>query len=453
MNELKALAEFCANLKFEDIPEAALEVAQDSLLDFVGVCLGGSRYDIMPMISSTLREWGGTSGCRTAAVWGHGYRAPAADAALLIGMQGHILEMDDSQPDSKAHPAASIIPAAWTVCEALELNGKDLLTAIVAGYEAEARIGAAIGKAAHRKHGFHNTGTMNTFGAAAAAARAMGLTAEQLLWAFGLAGTQAAGLYTFLEHGANCKPLHPGRAAFNGIQSCLLAKSGMRGSEYILDAEDGGLFKAMSDLEEADINKVACGLGTDWKILRTNRKVFPSCGGTHMSIEYAMKLRIQGIDRDEIEKVDIYLNEFEAALTGTSEYPHTPTEAKFSTPFCFASGLIDGGVSVEQFLPEILSRPSVKALASRITVHEDPAFTAKYPSPCFRAVVVLKNGRVLEHESFQKIGNWRTPMSRDEIIKKSIRLMGPVIGVEHAKKVLSAVDHISTCSRLPDLAL
>ena len=182
------------------------------------------------------------AGLISASLWAHGGTASLRTAAFLNAMASHTLELDDVHTNSKTHIGTVVIPAAWAVAEALGRNGKELLEAVICGYEVMARIGMGFGVSSHRNRGWHVTGTAGTFGAAAACAKLYGFSTEQTLSAFGLAGMQSCTTWAFLTGSATDKVMHPARAAASGLESCLMVQGGMTGTSHILDAADGGLF-------------------------------------------------------------------------------------------------------------------------------------------------------------------------------------------------------------------
>src|SRR5688572_16044403 len=224
----------------------------------------------------------GTSG--EATVFG-GPRGSAAAAAFANGVASHILELDDIHTASTVHGAAPIIPAALAVAEREFASGQAFLAAVVLGYEAAFRIGEAVNPSHYRF--WHPTGTVATFGAAAAAGSVLGLNAAEMRDAFGSAGTQAAGLWEFNADGAMSKHLHPGKAAFNGVLAADLARAGFTGASRILEGERG-FFRAMSSTP--DLSRIADGLGTAWKIGENGFKLHACCGHTHTAIDAAIAL-------------------------------------------------------------------------------------------------------------------------------------------------------------------
>ena len=279
MTELRQLAGFAVNFRLEQAPEEVVRAAKYCVLDSIGSALGAVRYEEIPELCRELRQWCAAPAGRTASVWGQGFSLDVFQALLLNGMMGHALELDDVHTGSKSHVGAVVVETAWTLAEAMGESGRRLLEAVITGYEVMARVGMAMDVVSNRKRGWHGTGIIGTFGAAAAAGHLLGLDEDQMVSALGMAGTQSSGLWAFLEEGATCKKLHPARAAVNGLTAAVLAKGGMTGPERILDAGDGGLYRAVAD--SFNMETLVNGLGTGYEILKIDKKPYPCCRTTH----------------------------------------------------------------------------------------------------------------------------------------------------------------------------
>src|SRR5579871_2450180 len=236
----RQLAEALSAARYEDLSPATLEDTRRSILDWLGSALAGAVEPPARMAQRVVALLGSSSEATVLAAG----RSSAAGAALANGVASHILELDDIHKGSTIHAAAPVISAALAVAEREHADGKAFLLAVAVGYEAALRIGEAVNPSHYRF--WHPTGTVATFGAAAAAGSLLKLDAAQMLDALGSAGTQAAGLWEFNADGAMSKHLHPGKAAFNGILSADLAREGFTGAKRILEGERG-FFRAMSD--------------------------------------------------------------------------------------------------------------------------------------------------------------------------------------------------------------
>lgn len=337
-------------------------------------------------------------------------------AALCNGAVSHIVEMDDVERASVTHPGAVVVPAALAMAERTGASGRDLLCAVVAGYEIMVRVGAALGPE-HYYH-FHNTATAGAFGAAAAAGWLLNLDRERLVWALGNAGTQAAGLWQFNEEGALTKPLHPGRAAANGVLAATLSRLGLTGARRIMEGERG-FFAGLAPRGEP--LKVVEHLGEPGESLRVHAisiKPHASCRHTHAPIDAAIALHAQLASVDDIETVSV--DTYRAALTLCDKPdPHSAPDAKFSLQYCVATALRHGRVGLTQFDPAALSDPTVRALLGRVSVTVDPAREAAYPATWSAGVTVrLRDGRTVQATQERPKGDPENPLSAAELTDK-----------------------------------
>src|SRR5579871_1774201 len=201
-DETATLAAYVAGLKFDDIPTEVRERAKALTLDFLGSAIRARvDADSTPSLFKTLEALA-LDGKGEATVFGDTRTWTPAVAALLNGALGHSLDFDDTHADSSLHPSAPVVPAAFAVGEMVGASGRDVLTAIVAGYEVCCRLGNALDPTSHYARGFHPTATAGTYGAAAAAGKLYGLSEAQIVSAFGVSGSQAAGSLQFLVNGA-----------------------------------------------------------------------------------------------------------------------------------------------------------------------------------------------------------------------------------------------------------
>jgi len=417
----RRLAEFLASARFEDVP---VEDTRRAVLDWLGSALAGSLEPPARMIQRICL------GASNEATVFSATRASAAAAALQNGVASHILEFDDVHKGSTLHAAAPIIPAALAVAEREHSSGRDFLLAVAVGYEAALRIGEAVNPSHYRF--WHPTGTVATFGAAAAAGSLLRLDTAQMLDALGTAGTQAAGLWEFNADGAMSKHLHPGKAAFNGILAADLARLGFTGATRILEG-DRGFFAATSTAP--DESKVTDGLGKTWKIAENCYKMHSCCGHTHTAIDVALDLRqhIRNRETTAIE-IEIYGPGFEIV---NEMNPQTPYQAKFSIAYCVAAALSEGRAGLEQFSAgrtPLLRKTSVR-------VADD--LTAKYPAAWpARVKITLDDGAVLRGASDFPRGNPENPVSTSDLEMKFNSLVEPRFGAATAQRALETLHSI-----------
>ena len=405
MSDLRRLAEFIHDITWEQLPERVRETAALRVLDLVSVAAGAAKD---PLVEAAKRALGMVSGCQAeipdadlnrpgfVSVWGDPGKYPLATAAMINAMLAHTLELDDVHTASKTHGSASLIPAAWSCAEYLGKSGKDFLLAVVCGYETVNRVGMAFGVSAHRNRGWHATATCGVFGCAAACAKLLDLSVDQIVSALGMAGTQSSGVWAFLGDGSSCKILHPARAAADGIEAAFLARAGMTGPEHIFEAKDGGLLTAMSD--GGAISQLSQGLGVVFEILNMDMKPYPCCRSAHCAIDGILEIReqmearlglkIRNMSEAEILAEQIQVIEIDTYLVGYKQcavsdgclHPKTVLDAKFSTPYSAAAAFLYGTVGMEQFEPEVVFDPAVQNLLERVAVRSADRFTGQYPN-------------------------------------------------------------------------
>ncbi len=451
MNELKQLAEFICEYKFEDVTIDILNATKKCVIDSMGVAIGAAKYEEIPNIVVNILEVSGSDMEHNAQVWGSNRNTSIMQATLLNGIMAHALELDDVHTDSKTHIGAVVLPAAWTLSDALNANGEEFLEAVVVGYEVMARVGKGFGVSSHRKKGWHVTGTAGTFGSAAACAKLLKLDINKTINALGMAGTQSSGLWAFLEDGATSKKLHTGRAATNGLIAAYMAKSGMTGPENILTAKDGGLYEATSD--KYNLEDVIMDIGTKFELKYMDIKPYPCCRSTHCAIDASLSIKkdntlyIHNIKSIIVETYDIGV-----VQCGCSSYPTKASAAKFSTAFTVASALIDGEVTLKQFETISINRNIVKNLAKKVKVISSAYFTHKYPNHWGCVLKVILE----DDTTFTKIINDATgsilkPINEQQLANKFLSLSVPILGIKKSHNLLNDIKNMENLSVLPKI--
>jgi 2-methylcitrate dehydratase PrpD len=278
----RALAERAIALRYDGLPAPVRELAGQCILDYLGVALAGAQDPLVQMLLDEMAEAGGSP---QASVIGRSARLPVLSAALINGSAAHALDYDDVNMAMPGHPSVAILPGLLALAELKGSSGREVTTAFVAGYEIACRIGAAL-QPGHYNLGFHSTGTVGTFGAAAACARLLGLGAEATAMALGIAGTQAAGLKS--QFGTMCKPFHAGKAAQNGLLAARLAQRGFSSRIDIVECIQGFALTHGPDFApEAALATPEAG----FHLLANLFKYHAACYFTHAPIECARRLR------------------------------------------------------------------------------------------------------------------------------------------------------------------
>ena len=408
------LGAFIAGLTFDQLPDAVVAQASDVILDAIGCAVGAWRddpekADIVAKLVATFNA------APTASVWGsRGLKSDAAIAALANGTLVNAADFDDTHKRALLHTGSVVVPPALALAEERGLTGRQVLTAVVAGYETAVRVGMAVMPTHYRF--WHSTATNGTFGAAATAASALGLDAAGARTALGYAGTQAAGLNTFFTSGDLTKSLHPGKASFNGVLSARLAAIGGTSPPTILEHEKGYL-NAYS--LEPKLAALTDGLGSTWEILQNGFKFFPSILASHSPIQATLAI---------VEKYDVKPDEIASITNETystvkshfsAKTVTTAMGARVSVPYCCAVAALDRAVGQAQFKEDRVLRADVQRLLAHTEVVADPELTKLYPSKFpARVTVTLKDGRRLtETRDFPK-GDPQEPLTPSEIEAK-----------------------------------
>jgi 2-methylcitrate dehydratase PrpD len=368
--ETATLAAYVADLRYDDIPPEVRDRAKALTLDFLGSAIRARRdAESTPSLLQML-ETLKLDGKGEATVFGDAETFTPAVAALLNGALGHSLDFDDTHADSSLHASAPVVPAAFAVGEMVGASGREVLTAIVAGYEVCCRLGNALDPTSHYARGFHPTATAGTYGAAAAASKLFGLSQDQIIAAFGVSGSQAAGSLQFLVNGAWNKRYQVGAAAMNGVIAASLARSNFVGATESIEGKHG-LLVGYSD--DAHPDKATAGLGTTYETMKIGVKPYPSCRYTHAAIDALIAMRREhNLTPVQVKRVEIGLHRNGITLTGdatTKRHPRSVVGGQFSMFFTGAVALDQGRFGWDDY--ERLGDAAIDALADRFDVVQD----------------------------------------------------------------------------------
>jgi len=346
--------ELIALIRAKPVTEQDLEMAALFTLDALACAYAGSNTPV----GEILRRW--------AALGDLDSRRKALSMAALT----HITETDDLHRASVTHPGCVVVPSVLSLGEKLGSNNRQMLSAILQGFEAMCRIGAAVGPAHYRI--WHNTATCGPFGSAMAAAALLELDDAQTLDALGNAGTQASGFWQFMESGAMSKHLHAGRACESGMLAAELAALGFSGPARILEGRKG-FFAGMCD--DPSPERIFDQADEDWQLRLTSIKPWPCCRHTHPIIDCALEIHDM-LEGDGVEQIEI--KTYQAALdVCDNPEPESEYQAKFSLYYTAAIALLDGAVGLQSFTPAARLRSADLRRATRVTVAEP--FASSYP--------------------------------------------------------------------------
>ena len=416
-----------------EAPEAARTAAKRCLLDTLGGMIAGGVEAPATLLAQALP---GEGPCRIVPDG----RRDARTAALINGAAAHTVEVDDIYSPGLYHPGVCVIPAALAMADAEGASGARLLDGIVAGYEVSNRIARTVNPA-HYDH-WHTTATVGHFGAAMAAARVAGLSADQAAHALGGVASMAAGLRHAFSSDAMTKPMHAGRAAEAGVLAAQAARAGVTG---VLDMLEGarGFGAAMSDSPEWD--GAATTLGEEWTIQRMTVKAHACCGHNFATLDGIRSIMADhGLAAADISHIHARVYRATAEICGNPD-PRTPAEARFSLPYCAAVIALRGAVVPGDFSADALADPGIRALAARVSFEIDSNHEAAFPAlrPA-TTEITTQDGRRLTHTQPTRRGDPDAPLTSEEISAKFEALAAPVIGATRAKALSDAVTHIET---------
>ncbi len=378
------LVDFCRNIRYDDLPADALTVAKQCLLDWLGVTIAGADEPLTQILRAEALEQGGNP---QASLIGTGERVTAAQAALVNGAASHALDYDDVHLAMSGHPSVPVWPALWALAEQRGASGRDVLAAFVAGVEMECRIGRYV-MPGHYATGFHATGTLGTFGAAAGSAHLLGLDRDQWLHAMGIAGAQAAGLKSMF--GTMCKPLHAGKAAQNGLAAATLAARGFTSNPEVLETPQGF---AATQTTTPNADAALTGMGDHYAVQDVLFKYHAACYGTHETIEAILRLKAnEGVSSEDVERIQLTVPRGHLSMCNIQE-PTTPLEGKFSLRFTAALALVTGDASEQAFTPAAVREPALTAVRDRVSVEARSGSTDWDGT---RVGLTLSDGRTLE---------------------------------------------------------
>jgi len=437
----EVFARYAARFSEEPLSDDVLHHAKRAVVDWYASLYPGLDAPAVQALELVLAD----DLDRGAARLSLGRAATPRAAALIQGTAAHAAEVDDSFRDAMYHPGAATIAAALAAAQSVGADGVAFLRGVVLGYEVSTRIGVAMGRA-HYKY-WHNTGTMGSFGAAAAAGALLDLDPAAFAHALAMAGTFTAGLQQAFRSEAMAKPLHAGRAAEAGVLAAQLASRGVRSSLDILDGE-GGLGRAMST--GPDWSQIGATLGEDFHITRLTFKNHIGCGHTFPAVDGALELRRQhGFTHQDIDR--IHLGVYQAALDIAPHVsPQNADQARFSLHYMVASALVHGSVRLSAFSAERLNDPATRALMRRVTKALDPDIDAGFPSRrAARVDITLRDGRRFSHFQSDRKGDPELPLSDAELGDKLIELTSPVIGADAAHALLDKLWVLDQSKELP----
>ncbi len=417
----QVLAQYAANLQFSDIPTRVIRKTEDLLVDWVGSALAGKgarAVESVAKFAANMTPVQNQAYLGSAEILIHRTYSSPMFAAMVNAAASHVVEQDDVHNASVFHPATVVFSPALAVAQAIGASGQEFLTACVAGYEVGIRVGEFLGRSHYKI--FHTTGTAGSLAAAAAVGRLLHLTPEQMLHAFGSAGTQAAGLWEFLRDAADSKQLHTSHAASTGLMSAYLAKDGFTGAKHILEGPQG-MAAGMST--DADVTKLTEGLGTRFATEETSFKYHASCRHTHPAADALLKvMQDNQLKIDQIARVITHVHQGAIDVLGPVVDPKTVHQSKFSMGTVLALAARFGYAGLNEF-ESSFSSEDIQAFCQKVEMVLDPEVDQAYPRKWIgKVTVTTHDGKTYTGRVDDPKGDPDNTLSRSEIEEKAIRL-------------------------------
>ncbi len=442
------LARFGASLRYGDIPHDVVDRIKLSILDSLGCCLFGATLPWTRKVAELAIHEGGQP---VASLLGMGHKTSVSLAALVNGTAGHAFELDDIHKESIIHPGSLATPVALALAEEQgKASGKDVITAMVAGYE----IGTRVGNAATMSlffRGFHPQGTSGVFVAAAAASRMLNLDAGSFQHALGIVASQAGGLMAAQE-GAMVKRFHGGRAAQSGVYAARLASMGFTGISDVLEASYGGYLSSLSDKPNAA--RLTAGLGSVWETLQIGYKPHASVTSIHSALDgLAEIMRENGLRADDIAEVQAGLSPMTHVHCAWTYKAQGVTAAQMNLFFGLAAIALEGAAFTAQFRESKLSDPRILDFIGRIKAYVDPEIDAMGAAfrHASRVRVESRDGGRFEKLTLHRRGSPENPLSAEDIVYKFRNVVAPCMSNADADHVIALVERLETLKSLPEL--
>ena len=444
----RAIAEFVAGLRYEQIPPEVIGRLKLLILDALGCAIYGTALPWSKILIDTLTRLDASTAC---GVWGTAARLSAPHAALANGTLVQSFELDDVHRAGVLHVSSVTLPVLFAVAELRPgMSGRDFLRAAVAGYEIGPRVGLCMGPE-HISQGWHSGATVGVFSAGAGAAAALKLPVDKVVHALGIAGTQSSGLMA-AQYGAMVKRLHAGRAAQSGLYGALLAEQGFTGIVDVFESEYGGFCTTFSRSHDRfRLAELTSALGERWETREIALKFYSCVGSNHTTLDAIRNIQARRpFKTDEVARIVVHGSQATAEHVGWPYRPQGLTSAQMNLPFCVGTLLTEGDVFVDQFSEAVVADPKRMAIAEKVTVVHDPAITALGAK--FRhkvhVEVQLTDGSSHQETVEAPRGSEQKFASEADVVEKFMKLSCGTLGDTAASRLAVLT---MDCDRLDDI--
>lgn len=425
-----ALIKFAMGLRWSDLDAAVKHAAKRHVLDTLGAIIAGAAGDLTDRVEGVL---GGVRVAGQVVVPGRKRRADLLDAAFISGTAGHGTELDDGYRLGSVHPGVPVVPAVAALAYEKRVGGLRFLEAVVIGYETV----CAVSRICHplmRRRGFHPTGVVGVLGAAMASARLLDLAPDKIANALGIAASSGAGLFAFLNGGADVKRLHAGHAAREGLQAALFAANGIEGPPQVFETVDG-FAQAFAFGQDAASSNFTLSPGAPFGITDCYVKPYACCRHLQPAVEALIDLmKANSLKTEDVKDIKVETYSIAAAHAHTDWVDFA--SAQLSFPYIMALGLKYGWIKLEHFKAETRQNPEVTRLCKLVHVEATPEMDALYPQHRPAKVTVTTSRGVFHKEAMEALGAPELPLSDDGLGQKFLDLVSPSLGADYARRIL-----------------
>jgi 2-methylcitrate dehydratase PrpD len=442
------LSRFAATIDAARLDAAVIKAVKTNILDTLSCALAGSSAKAIPEVTGLVREWGGAA---QADMWVYGGKFPAHHAAWVNSGMAHARDYDDTHDAAILHAGISCVPAAIAAAQLRgKLSGAELIAAVAAGLEVICRLGIAV------KVDIYSS-LLGYFGATAAAGRALGLTENEMLNAFGIVYSSVAGNHQVTRDASLMKRLQPGLAAQAAVVAVQLARRGIRGAQHVFEGADG--FFRVYLQGRVDRNVVTADLGKRYELLNLSYKPYPCCRDTHTTIDAVLQLRAQAPrPAGDIESIRVGVTAPGYQMVCVPEAvrlaPRTIVEAQFSIPYTAAASWIDGPLGMKHFTDEGLQRADILELARRVQPYVDEEINREWSRfvPPARVTILFRDGQTVETRVNYPKGHPKNMMTEAEFSAKTIDCATYVVRPLQADTASRLIATVGRLDALADIA-
>ncbi|SMG53228.1 MmgE/PrpD family protein [Paraburkholderia susongensis] len=433
----RMFAEFAVDLAWRDVPHEVVHEAKRALIDYLGVALAGSRE---PLIGKLKRIYAKRGGEPEARLIGDEYKADVMTAAFINCAAGHALDFDDTHADFFYHGSVTVASAVWATGQMLHGNGRDVILAFIAGWDVGARIARALNPSIYIE-GWQNTPTCGTFAATVAAGRLLGLNADAMCHALGMAASQASG--SRQNHGSMGKPFQVGKAAMNGVLSALAAREGVTSSTIAIE---GPLGFAKLHAREFDLSSALDELGTRFELQRNMYKPYACCLPHHAAIDAMFALRRKhGVTPERVERIVCGMPAGTLDASTRIDEPANGLEGKFSATHSAAVALTDDAAGLAQYADERVGDARLVPLRRAIEFVVDPTLSR---GQC-TAQAWLRDGESVSVRVDHPRGHLANPLTDDDLVDK---FCANAAGMRHHERHMQALQPLWSLDAADDIA-